>query len=268
MRSRKARYTGLLAGLGLLVAAAWQPAHADLSAFVGYVGFGDVKDAKIAGSPGFGLRWGKSGGLIGGETALMIARPEREITLQGSGVGRAMALVSDPRLATGVADTTGSKGTGTALFYEARLIVNIPLGKIKPFADVGFGQIITTKTEAARDPIAIPTSIGGVPISDQERQRIEAANKTLKALNAVSKLQRNMAFSYGVGARYGVTSRLDLRVDLRQYAVLSVKGLLVAKATEMASEQVQQAADALGVGSEKKQTTLYSEMSLGVNFKF
>lgn len=266
MRSRKARYTGLLAGLGVLVAAVWQPAHADLSAFVGYVGFGDVKDAKIAGSPGFGLRWGKSGGLIGGETSLMIARPEREITLKGSGVGSAMGLLRDASLVSGVGDTTGSSGTGTAIFYEARMIVNIPLGKIKPFADVGFGQIITTRTEAARD--TIPTSRLPISLTDQQRQRIEAANKTLKALNAVSKLQRNMAFSYGVGARYGLTSRLDLRVDLRQYAVLSVKGLLVAKATEMASEQVQQAADALGVGSENKQMTLYSEMSLGVNFKF
>ena len=57
------------------------PADADLSAFVAAVGFDD--EANLDGAPGFGLRWGKSSGLLGGETSLMIARPDREVATFG-----------------------------------------------------------------------------------------------------------------------------------------------------------------------------------------
>ena len=59
----------------LLVAAGAlaQPAAADLSAFVSYVGFDDA--ANLDSSPGIGLRWGKSSGIFGGETSLMVCDP-------------------------------------------------------------------------------------------------------------------------------------------------------------------------------------------------
>jgi opacity protein-like surface antigen len=239
MGNHRARYLAVLAGLGLVVAGAVQPVGADLSAFVGYVGFGKVNEAKLSGSPGFGVRWGKSTRMIGGETSLMFARPERKVSLSDFNV----------------ADV---KGTGTAIFYEARLIVNIPFGMIKPFADAGFGQIIVTSTQAATD--TIPTSVAGVPLPNQGN--IQAANQALKA---VSDLQQNTAFSYGLGARYPVTSRLDVRLDLRQYAVFSVKGFLIDKA----AEQVAQATSGLVPSArEKTSTTLYKEISLGLTAKF
>ena len=109
-------------GLGLalfgLVVLAGQPARADLSVFVGRVNFDD--EAHLEGSLGLGARLGKSGRLWGGETALLIARPERELG--------------------------GSKETATAFFYEGRFVVNVPAGRIQPFLGVGFGAVTVTST--------------------------------------------------------------------------------------------------------------------------
>ena len=81
----------------LLVLLAVGPVGADVSAFVAAVGFDE--EAKLDGGAGFGVRWGKSSSIIGGETSLMIARPTRQ-------------------LAT-------SEESATAIFYEARLLINI-----------------------------------------------------------------------------------------------------------------------------------------------
>ncbi|MBI2503577.1 MAG: outer membrane beta-barrel protein [Candidatus Latescibacteria bacterium] len=221
-------------GLGL-----GQQAQADLSAYISTVGFDD--SANLDRSMGLGVRWGKSSRIIGGETSLLLARP-----------------------AHSVKNTSGGKETATALFYEGRLMVNLPLKPVAPFVNVGFGRILRTSTDAPQTQI--PTDINGVPLplTPEQQQRIETANKVLKA---ASKLQQNTAFSYGVGARKALNDRLDLRVDLRQYAVFSVKGIVTQKLQEQAAGQVQ---DLTGIALpvEKKKTVRYEELSLGVNFRF
>lgn len=101
-----------------LVVFAGQPARADLSVFVGRVSFDD--DAHLEGGPGLGARMGKSGRLWGGETALLIARPERRLD--------------------------GTKETATAFFYEGRFVVNIPAGRFIPFLGLGLGAVTVTST--------------------------------------------------------------------------------------------------------------------------
>ena len=207
----------VLAALALLALALPYPAGADLSAFVGTVGF--AEDANLERSFGFGVRWGKSSGIIGGETSLLIARPGRELQISKDKV---------------------SKETATAFFYEARLLINIPAGKIKPFVGVGLGQIVVTSTE-------IPSSS-------------DAA--VSQALGAVADLQTNNAFSYGGGVRYALNEKLSLRADLRQYVVFSVTG--IAK-QQLAKELEQQTGVAVPT---EDSTVQYNELSIGLSFKF
>lgn len=202
------------AGLLALLAAA--PAAAEISAFVATVGFDE--DANLDRGPGIGLRWGKASGLLGGETSLLIARPERAVG--------------------------ASKESATAFFYEGRVLVNIPVGQIKPFVGVGFGAVTVTGTD-----VKLPTGTD---------------DAVSQALNTVADLQTSTALSYGGGVRYALSDRLDLRVDLRQYLVFSVKGV--------AADQLQQQVQAQ-VGVEvpdltKDRTVRHNELSLGVCAKF
>ena len=198
-----------------------QPARADLSAFVSTVGFDE--DANLNRGAGLGIRWGKSSGIIGGETALMIAFPEREL---GS-------------------LTNVSGETATAVFYEGRLLVNIPIGQISPFVGIGFGQIYLTSTDVPTDPTQ--------------------ADVAVEALKTISGAQTNNALSYGGGIRYGLNKRLDLRADLRQYLVFSVAGLVKEKAAEKAGEVV---GDVVELPPVEDGTVRYNELSVGVNIRF
>ena len=220
---------------GLLSLGYGREARADLSAYIANVGFD--KSVDLDRSMGFGLRWGKSSRILGGETSVLVARPIRKLE-----------------------NTTGGKETATAVFYEGRLMVSLPLKPVAPFANIGFGRILLTSTDAPTTQI--PTDIGG--LTPEQQERIAQANKALKA---VSKLQQNTEFSYGVGARKSLGDRLDLRLDLRQYNVFSVKALVEQKLQEQAAAQVQ---DLTGIQLpvEKKKTVRYEEMSLGVSFRF
>ena len=102
------------------------PAEGDISGFVGFVGFDD--SANLDSSPGFGVRWGRSGATFGGETSLMISRPSRDLP-----------------------DVDES---ATAIFYEGRFLLNIPAGQIRPFVGVGFGAITVTSTDVPADASA------------------------------------------------------------------------------------------------------------------
>jgi hypothetical protein len=214
-------------------------ARADLSAYLSSVGFDE--SANLDRSMGVGLRWGKSSRILGGETSLLIARPSRS-----------------------VANTIGGEETATALFYEGRLMVNLPLKPVAPFVNVGFGRIIITSTDAPQTQI--PTDVNGIeiPLTPEQQEKVELANSALKAM---SKLQHNTEFSYGVGARKALNDRLDIRVDLRQYAVFSVKGIVTQKLQEEAAGQVQ-GLTGIALPVEKKKTVRYEELSLGVNFRF
>ncbi len=202
------RSLGLVVGL---LAATAQPSSADLSGFVGTVGF----EKDLERSLGFGLRWGRSSGILGGETALMLANPTR--------------------------DLGGAESTATAIFYEGRLLVNIPVRQISPFVGVGFGQIIITSTE-------VPRSVEQGTVRD--------------AFKEASKLQVSNAYSYCGGVRYCLNKRLDLRADLRQYVFFSVTGL----ARDALVDRVEGATGAeLPV---EDSTVSYDEVSVGVNFRF
>ena len=213
-------YFVLIASFFSLVSAPVQPARADLSAFVSTVGFDE--DVKLNRGAGLGIRWGKSSGIIGGETALMIAFPEREL---GS-------------------LTNVSGETATAVFYEGRLLVNIPIGQISPFVGIGFGQIYLTSTD-------VPTDV--------------TQTDAVKLLQDVTGAQTSNALSYGGGIRYGLNKRLDLRADLRQYLVFSVAGLVKAKVAEEVGEQVDRIEELPTVDDG---TVRYNELSVGVNIRF
>lgn len=194
------------------------PANADVSAFIAAISFDE--DANLESAPGIGVRWGKSSGILGGETSLMIARPDREVPTVAGG------KVSEP---------------ATTIFYEGRILLNIPLGEIKPFVGVGFGRIMT-----------LP---GDLPGSNDDA--------TLKAL---SDTETNSAFSYGAGVRYALNERIDGRVDIRQYQVFSVTGAV----TDAVIDEI---ADDVGGGDllpdrTKERTVTYGEVSVGVVFRF
>jgi opacity protein-like surface antigen len=192
------------------------PASADLSAFIAAVGFDE--DANLEGAPGIGLRWGKSSGILGGETSLMISRPDREVATIGG-------TASEP---------------ATTIFYEGRVLLNIPVGQIKPFIGIGYGAITI-----------LPGKLSVPGAGDVDKA----------TLNSLSETSTNSAFSYGAGVRYALNERLDARFDLRQYQVFSVTGAVKDRALE-------ELADEAGVSETEENTVTYSEMSVGVVFRF
>ena len=202
-----------------------QPARADFSGFVSTVGFD--KDANLNRGAGLGIRWGKSSGIIGGETALMIAFPERELELDSLSV---------------------SGETATAVFYEGRLLVNIPIGQISPFVGIGFGQIYLTSTDVPDDGMQ---------------------TNAAEILKDVTGAQTSNALSYGGGIRYGLNKRLDLRADLRQYLAFSVAGLVKAKVAEEVAEEVgEEVGEVVELSTVDDGTVRYNELSVGVNIRF
>lgn len=206
----------ILSAALVLCSVHWSPAAADLSAFVAAVGFDE--DANLEGGMGVGVRWGRSTSLIGGETSLMIARPTRQLQ--------------------------GGEETATAIFYEGRLLVNIPTGTaVHPFVGVGFGLITLTSTD--------------VPSNGDEALG--------QALGAVADAQTNKALSYGGGARYALGDRLNLRLDLRRYSVFSVKALAARAVQDRLEDET---GVALPGNLTKDKTVEYDELSLGVVFSF
>ncbi len=128
--------SGYKIGIGAILTAILSvaaPAGADLSLFVGTVGFDE--EAFLETAPAFGLRWGKGSSMFGGETSLLIARPPRQIDASLLGV-------------------VSSEETATAIFYEGRFLVNIPAGQFKPFVGVGVGAVTVTSTDlpSSTDP--------------------------------------------------------------------------------------------------------------------
>ena len=198
-------------------------ARADVSAFVGAITFDSA--ANLDSSPGFGIRWGNSRGLLGGETSLTIARPAREVS-------------------------EGSEETATAILYEGRILLNFPVGQLRPFVGVGFGAVTVTSTD-------LP-----------DLTNVDEAGKEdlTKALSAVADIQTNSALSYGAGVRYKVSEKLDLRLDLRQYQVFSVAGIA---ASEVRRRMEAAAGDDLPVLPESDDGRVqHNELSIGVAYSF
>lgn len=133
------------------------------------------------------------------------------------------------------------KTTTTAIFYEGRFLVNFPTGNLKPFAGVGLGAVTLTATEPP----------GNIEDAD-----------LLQTLDAISELQTSTSLSYGGGIRYRVQERLDIRFDLRQYLVFSVRGAVFAEA----SRQVEEVTGA-DLGTEDY-TVQYNEISAGIVVNF
>jgi opacity protein-like surface antigen len=206
---------GLFALLLAVSAFSAGPAAADLSIFVASIGFD--QEASLDNGVGAGVRWGKSSSIIGGETSLMVARPSRQIE--------------------------GSDESATAIFYDARLLVNIPLGlNIKPFVGVGIGAITLSSTDV---PTTTDDAVG-------------------QALSAVADAQTNRALSYGAGARYSLNEKLDIRIDARQYSVFSVTAL----AQKAIQEQIEGEIGIELPALTEDKTVIYREFSIGLNFAF
>ena len=214
----------------LLLAVSACPATADLSVFVASVGFDE--EANLDNGVGAGVRWGKSSSIIGGETSLMVARPSR--------TGR-----------------LGSEST-TAIFYDARLMVNFPTGtEMAPFLGIGLGAITVLSTD--------------LPSTDDRTDAAQAA------LSALADTQTNRAFSYGGGARYALNEKLSLRVDIRRYSVFSVTALAKDALTdqilneiegEIGVEVPEGAADQFLNNSTEDKTVAHNEFSIGINISF
>ena len=214
----------------LLLAVVAGPAAADVSVFVASVGFDE--EANLDNGVGVGIRWGKSSSIIGGETSLMVARPSR----------------------------TGSVSFGdestTAIFYEARLMINVPTGtQIAPFFGVGLGAITVLSTD----------------LPDADNGAAQAA------LSAVANTQSNRSVSYGGGARYALNEKLSLRVDIRRYSVFSVTALvkneiedqiLEAAEDEIGVAVPEGAADQLLNNTTEDKTVAHNEFSIGINISF
>ena len=151
--------------------------------------------------------------------------------------GETSLMVSRPtRNIHGVEETAT-----TAIFYEGRFLVNFPTGNLKPFAGVGLGAVTLTATDPS----------GNIDDAD-----------LLQALNAVSEVQTSTSLSYGGGIRYRVQERLDVRFDLRQYQVFSVKGTVVAEAARQVEEIT-------GADVETEDYTVqYNEISAGIVINF
>ncbi len=111
------RHRSLLAAALTCCAGSAVPSQSDVGAFIAVVEFDDA--ANLEAAPGLGLRWGRSSGTLGGETSLMVSRPDRKV-------------------ATGLFSTSES---ATAIFYEGRLFLNLPAGTIRPFLSAGYGAI-------------------------------------------------------------------------------------------------------------------------------
>lgn len=207
MRLVRTGYATVLA-LAIIVGSG-QAARADLSAFVANINFD--KTANLGSGQGFGLRWGKSSSIIGGETSLTLAFPERKLLIDGE----------------------IQEETATALIYEARILLNIPLGMaVSPFVGAGFGAVTVTSTDVPK-----------------------GADTAIKALGQT---QTNSAFSWGGGLRYSLSERLDLRADFRQYVVFSVTGVALKAAAAEAGVPLE----------EEDNTVQHNKISLGVSLKF
>ena len=92
------------------------------------------------------------------------------------------------------------------------------------------------------------------------------------ALKAISEIQTNTSISYGLGVKYSLAGRLDVRADFRQYLVLSVTGMVKDELEEEVlgnlPQETQGAIGQVQVPKEKDRTVQYNELSIGVNFKF
>ena len=196
----------------MLACLASAPAGADLSLFVAAINFDD--EANLESAPGIGLRWGKSSGILGGETSLMISRPDREVG--------------------------AASEAATAIFYEGRILLNIPVGQIKPFVGIGYGAITILPGD-----LSIPG----------------AGDNDLATLKTLSETKTNSAFSCGAGVRYALNDRIDGRFDVRQYQVFSVTGAVI-------SQVADEAGGLVGDLVEDESTVTYGEISVGVVFRF
>ena len=206
------RRRSLLAAALACCAGSAVPSQSDVGAFIAVVEFDDA--ANLEAAPGFGLRWGRSSGTLGGETSLMVSRPDRKV-------------------ATGLFSTSES---ATAIFYEGRLFLNLPAGTIRPFLSAGYGAVTI-----------LPGDLESPLASEDDRQ----------TLASLSEIETSHAFSYGVGTRWSLDDRLDIRLDLRQYQVFSVTGAVV--------ERV--AGEAAGALVQRQGRVTNGELSAGILFR-
>ena len=226
--------------LSFLLSLGWtQNASADFSAFIARMSFDDSAD--LEGTLGAGVRWGKSSRIFGGETSLMVARPNR---------------ADEPM---------------TSLFWEGRFLLNVPTGtNVRPFASVGLGNMLLTSIDIA-DP-QLPTS------GDELKEAaVEQALNQVDGDSGGLDLQNNRYLSYGGGVRYALSEKMAVRLDLRQYRVFSFKDYARDLAEERIRQEIEKNAGAelsdavlsqISNDSVEEKTVQHSELSLGILISF
>ena len=211
-------------------------AEADITVFGSQVDFDESVDLKSG--RGLGLRWGKSSRILGGESSLMVARPQR-----------------------GLSD--GTEKPMTAVFYEGRLLLNIPTGtSVRPFFGVGLGMILLTSIDVTS------RELPSAPSTNDYLSRVEGNS-------GASDLQNNRALSYGGGVRYSLGEKLAVRLDLRRYTVFSVMDYAQDRANELIDQEIEKfgtvgdaALERISAESTKKKNVQHNEVSLGLMFSF
>jgi hypothetical protein len=213
-----------------------QDAKADLTIFASQIDFD--KSIDLDSGRGLGLRWGKSSRILGGESSLMFARPDR--------------IMID-----------GTKKPMTSIFYEGRLILNIPTGtSLRPFLGVGLGMILLTSIDVTNPELP------SAPTADDYVRRVEGNS-------GASDLQNNRALSYGGGVRYVIGETLAARLDFRRYTVFSVMDYAQDRANTLIDQEIEKfgtvgdaALERISSESTKKKNVRHNEVSLGLIFSF
>ena len=213
-----------------------QDAEADLTIFASQVDFDE--SVELDNGNGLGLRWGKSSRVIGGESSLMFARPDR--------------IMND-----------GTKESMTAIFYEGRLLLNIPTGtSVRPFVGVGLGMILLTSIDVTNPELP------SAPTTNDYLSRVEGRS-------GASDLQNNRALSYGGGVRYVIGETLAARFDVRRYNVFSVMDYAQDRANTLIDQEIEKfgtvgdaALERISSESTTKKNVQHNEFSLGLLFSF
>ena len=211
-------------------------AEADITVYGSQIDYDESVD--LNGSQGVGLRWGKSSRIIGGESSLMVSRPQRTLS-------------------------DGTEKTMTSLFYEARLLLNIPTGtSIRPFFGVGLGMILLTSIDVTNPELP------SLPSTNDYLSRVEGNS-------GASDLQNNRAISFGGGIRYSLGEKLAARLDLRRYNVFSVMDYAQDRANQLIDEEIEKfgtvgdaALERISAESTEKKNVQHNEVSLGLMFSF
>jgi len=157
----------------------------------------------------------------------------------------------------------GTKESMTSIFYEGRLLLNIPTGtSVRPFVGVGLGMILLTSIDVTNPELP------SIPTTNDYLSRVEGRS-------GASDLQNNRALSYGGGVRYIIGETIAARLDVRRYTVFSVMDYAQDRANALIDQEIEKfgivgdaALERISSESTTKKNVQHNEFSLGLIFSF